>query len=372
VEVEIPENNYTNPNSQYDKTEQELLENANFAILLDVWSAIKKDYFYQDEVDEEKLILGAIEGMANELNDVYTNFNKPEDAELLLNQLSGTFQGVGMIIEAIEDTVTVIAPLKNSPAEAAGIKAKDIIIEVDNESVIGQSVNEVANKIKGPAGTKVKVKVLRDKKEVTLDLTRSFVLKTSVFEEVLTSGTKKIGYLSLINFGNDTYNEMLEAADSLLAQNVDGLIIDLRNNPGGYLEIAVSILGLFTDTSKTAVKLVDPKGNINEMKTLADGKLANIKTVILINEGSASASEILAGALKDYGLATLIGTKSFGKGSVQELKYYPNSSLFKFTSAKWLTPKDHEIDKIGITPDKVIENLEAGEDLQLKAALAEF
>lgn len=372
VEIPTPKTPQNTNSTQFNKSEQELINNNNFDILLDVWSAIKKDYFYQDEINDEKLILGAIQGMADQLGDIYTSFNQPEDAALLLNQLSSNFQGIGIIIEAIENNITVVSPLKESPAEIAGIKAKDIIIGIDNENIIGQSLNEVANKIKGPEGTKVKIKVLRNGKELQFELTRSFILKKSVFEEILNKDSKKIGYISLINFGEDTYNEMLEASTALLSQDIDGLIIDLRNNPGGYLDVAVNILGLFTVDNKIAVKLKDPKGNITEIKTVADGRLASLKVVILINEGSASASEIMAGALKDYDLAELVGTKSFGKGSVQELKQYSNNSLFKFTSAKWLTPNGHEIDKIGISPDKIVENSKTDQDQQLEAALAEF
>ena len=183
---------------------------------------------------------------------------------------------------------------------------------------------------------------------------------------------KNIAYINVANFGDTTYQEFLEAAKQIVAdKNIKGIILDLRNNPGGYIDVAVDMVGLFTDEVKTAVKLKFYDGDISEYKTTGNGLLSGYKTVILINEGSASASEIVAGAMKDYKLATLIGKKSFGKGSVQEVSTYDDGSLFKYTISYWLTPNNNSINKLGITPDKTVENLATG-DKQLDTALAQF
>ena len=355
--------------SKYSKTEQELLDNKEFSVLLDVWSRLQDHYYYQDELDDTSLIQGAIKGMVEKLSDKYTVYQEPSPSGNLLNTLTGEYEGIGVVIEMIEKQITIVTPFKDSPAEKAGLKANDIIVEVDGENIIGQSLDYAASKIKGAADSEVKIKVLRDKKEINFTVKRSSIVNKSVKDELIQENGKKIGYINVINFGEDTYQEFKDAATSLIAKKANGFIIDLRNNPGGYLDVSVDIIGLFTKEKKTAVTLENADGSTKTYKTDGNGLLEGYKVVILINAGSASASEIMAGALQDYGIAKLIGVTSFGKGSAQEVRQYYDGSLFKYTISKWITPEGQVINKKGLTPDKVVED---NNDAQLKAAKAEF
>lgn len=353
--------------------DSDITENQTFATFLDIWESIQDKYLYKDQLDNDQLLYGAIKGMVDQLDDEYTVFQEPEKAISLINSLSGDYEGIGIIIEIIDSNITIISPFKDSPAEEVGLKANDIIIKVDGESIVGASLDAVSGKIKGPAGSTVKITILRDNQEKTFTVKREFILISTVTNEVLYSSGKPIGYISILSFNDDTYEELVNAATELLTQNPDGLIIDLRNNPGGYLDVAVNMLGLFTKDSKTAVTLQYGDGSEEVYKTNGNGLLADYEMVVLVNEGSASASEIMAGALQDYGTAKLIGTQTFGKGSVQELKQYDDNSLFKYTISKWLTPNGREINGVGLTPDKIVESQNGDtDDEQLNAALAEF
>lgn len=354
----------------FTKTESKLIDNQSFETLLDVWGTLHTDYLYKDQIKDSDLILGAIEGMVNQANDNYTVFEKPEEKNIL-EQLSSEYEGIGVSIETIEGKITIISPLKGSPAEKAGLKAADIIIKVDHKDVTKETITEVVNKIKGPSGTSVKIGVLRDGKEFTFDIKRENLFYETVSCKFLTKETKKIAYLELKSFNDKTYEEFLKAAKEIVAQNADGLILDLRNNPGGYLDTAVDIIELFLETSKTAIKMELSTNDVKSYKANGNGILKDLKTIILINKGSASASEVLAGALQDYQIATLIGEKSFGKGTVQTVEEYKDESVLKYTTAKWLTPNGRDINKKGLTPDKQVLKTTKN-DTQLNAALNEF
>ena len=285
--------------------------------------------------------------------------------------LESEYEGIGTVLEFIDGKVVVVSPIKNSPAEKAGIKPADIIKEVDGISVEGKTLEEVAAKIKGKAGTTVKITVQRDSETLTFEITRAKVSFNTVESEVKKWGNKKIGYIELITFGEKSYEEFLEAANTILKEKPDGFIIDLRNNPGGFVDTAINILSLFMTEKKNAVIFEYADSSKTEFKTDGNGLLKGYKIVVIINKGSASASEIVAGALKDYKIAKIIGETSFGKGSAQEVRTYKDKSIFKFTISKWLTPNGTDISKVGITPDKVVSNPN-GEDLQLQEALKEF
>lgn len=358
-------------NNQYSDAEKKLLDHDNFRVFLDIWSKLQTDYYYKEELDNKQLIISAIEGLVEPIKDKYTVFQKPEDAVVLLDTLSGELQGVGIIIEVIDKNITIIAPLKDSPAEKAGILANDIIIEVNDENVVGQNINYVASKIKGKAGIDVKIKVLRDQQEKTFTIKRDFILLKTVKEKIINQNNKKVAYIAIISFSEKTFDEFKKAVDAMLAEKADGFIIDLRNNPGGYFDVALNILNLFTEKSETVVTVKDAQGIAENFKTTGNGILAGKKIVVLVNEGSASAAEITAGALHDLKIAKLIGAKTFGKGSVQELKTYGDKSIFKYTISNWFTPNGSAINEIGITPDIVVTQ-KALEDSQLNAALNEF
>lgn len=355
--------------SGYTKTEKELLNNESFTKLLGIWDELKTQYYYKDQLNDTDLINGAIKGMVEKANDIYTVYEEPTEAEKLLGSLSTKeYEGVGMTLELINNNATVIAPFNDSPADKAGIKANDIIIEVDGTSVVGKTLEEVTAKIKGKAGTTVKIKVLRDKKEQTFSVAREKISYKSVASKTLTSGKKTIGYIQVNIFGDSTYSDFVAQANDLIKQKVSGFIVDLRNNPGGYMDTAIDMVGLFTKEKKTAVELKFSDGSIEKYATDGDGILDGYKVVLLMNNGSASASEILAGALKDYKLATLVGDKSFGKGVVQQLNTYKDGSIFKYTISEWLTPKGTSINKKGITPDILITD----PTKQLDKALEQF
>lgn len=363
--IEITQNNIT---SGYNSTEQELLNNESFATLLSVWTALKEDFINKKDLDNSELIFAAIKGMVSKADDKYTVFQEPSEATSFISSLSSEYEGIGIIIELIDTAITVVSPFKGSPAEEAGLKANDIIVKVNDESVVGLNMDEVSAKIKGPSGTTVKITVNRDSSEVTFTVKRDFIMLKTVESKLLPSN---IGYISVLSFNDETYEEFVKAAEELITKKPKGLIIDLRNNPGGYLDVSVNMISLFTDEIKTAVTLEYSDGHKETYKTNGNGLLKNYKTVVLINEGSASASEIMAGALQDFKKATVIGTTSFGKGSVQEVRQFDDNSLFKYTISKWLTPIGRNIDKTGITPDKTISNI-GEQDLQLDKAIAEF
>ncbi len=355
-------------------TQKELLDNKSFLTLLDVWSSLNEKFLYKDQLKDQDLIFGAIKGMVSEATekDKYTTFEAPSEKSAILDNLSTQYEGVGIIIEMIDNKVTVVSPFKDSPAEKAGIKAKDVIIKVDGQSVKDLQLNDVSKKIKGPAKSEVKLTISRSDQEMEFTIIREFIMVKSVTQKILTTTSgKTVGYLDLLTFGEGTYDEFLTAAKDLIKQNLAGLIIDLRNNPGGYVDVAVNIISLFTDEVKTVVTMESGDKQTETYKTNGNGLLKNYKVIILINEGSASASEIVAGALKDYQIATLIGKKSFGKGTAQELKTYKDGSVFKYTISNWLTPNGTKINGTGITPDKIVENAASSDD-QLNAALTEF
>lgn len=366
--LEAPTENYDTYN--YSDTEKELVDNQSFKTLLDVWGTLKNDYLYKDKLSNTDLIFGAIEGMVNQADDTYTVFEKPGE-DTILTSLSSEYDGIGISIEMIDEKVTIISPFKDSPAEKAGLKPNDIITKVDGESIADQKLSDIVNKIKGPPGTTVTLTILRDKKESTYTVTRESIFYETVSHRFIEKNGKNIAYLELTSFNDETTTEFEKAAEDIIDKKANGLILDLRNNPGGYLDVAVDIIGMFTDKGKIAVKMQFADNSTETYKTIKKGPLKDLKTVILINNGSASASEIVAGALQDYKIAKLIGEKSFGKGTVQNVTEYRDNSVFKYTTAKWLTPNGRDINKKGLTPDKLITK-PGTVDTQLEAALKEF
>lgn len=350
----------------------EITQSENFDTLAGVWEALKNNYLYKSSLDEDEMIYDAIDGLMDQVKDEYTVFQRPSKASTFLSSLDGEYDGIGASIDLIDGNIVIVSPLKDSPAEKIGLQANDIIIEVDGVNMKGKSVEEAAEKLRGTAGTKVKITILRDGKEYSYTITRAKIQNKSVYYEIKENDNKKsIAYIELVNFGTNTYSEFVNATQEILKEKIDGIILDMRSNPGGYMDSAINIIGLFTDKIEPAVKLRFADGSMLNYNTSGDGMLKDYKIVVLINKGSASASEIVAGALKDYKVAKLIGEKSFGKGTVQELATFKDGSLFKYTISKWLTPSGTDIGKVGITPDETVTNT-GTEDLQLEEALKEF
>jgi len=326
-----------------------------------------------EKLSSEEKIWGAIQGLASAYGDPYTEFLPPKEKEIFESAVSGNFGGVGLEIDIKNDVLTVVAPLKDTPAYRAGIKSGDLIIEIDGVDTSGMTVSEAVEKIRGEEGTQVVLTIIHEEnppKEVAI--TRAQIVLPTVEHRLRNDGVFVIELSSFNAMAPDKFREALRAfADS----GTDKLVIDLRGNPGGYLEVAVDIASWFLDVGKPVV-IQDFSGTQAEDVFRSRGYDAfndNLKLAVLIDEGSASASEILAGALRDHGEATLVGTKSFGKGSVQQVFEVTGDTSLKITIARWLTPKGVSISHEGITPDIVVErtreDVEADRDPQLDRAV---
>lgn len=318
----------------------------------DVWKALRKEYVSQP-IDEQKAIYGAIQGLVDSLGDPYTVFFSPDESKTFQEEIGGVFEGIGAEIGMKEEQLVVIAPLPGSPAEKAGLKAGDRILAIDGMSTQGVSLDDAVRKIRGAKGTTVVLTIQRGE-ETANDVTiarESIAVKSVQFS----MSDDKIGTITLSYFGPNTEKEFGAAVDRFLGEGGKSLIVDFRNNPGGFLDTAVDIASAFVEKGAVIVKEKFSDSEETEHKATGGNALKGIRTVALVDQGSASASEIVAGALQDYRLATLVGTKTFGKGSVQQLEEFSDGSSLKMTVAKWLTPKGRSIDEQGITPDVTIE-----------------
>lgn len=344
--------------------------NLDYATVEAVYDKIRTGY--DGQLDSTALLNGLKEGLAQATGDPYTEYFNPTDASAFNDQLNGTFSGVGAELGKDSDNnIVVIAPLAGYPAEKAGLKAGDIIVAVDGTATSGMTVNDAVTKIRGQEGTKVTIKVVRNKsQEISIEITRAQIKIDSVKWSV----TDGIGYMKVSQFSDDTTRLATQAAQEFKQKNVKGVVLDLRSDPGGLLTSAVDVSSLWL--SKNQVVLQEKRGGVN-LRTyyaISDSPiLKGIPTVVLIDGGSASASEITAGALRDNKVATLIGVKSFGKGSVQQLENLGDGSMLKITIAHWFTPSGTGIDKTGINPDQEVkisdEDIKNSTDAQKQAAI---
>lgn len=344
-------------------------KDIDFSLFWDAWDILKGKYI--GVLDTQKMVYGAISGLVESSGDPYTMFMDPDDAKRFSEDLQGSFDGIGAELENKNGLLVVVAPLQDSPAEKVGLKANDIILKIDGEDVEKMTFPSAIAKIRGEKGTKVKLGILRpeNRKELELEVTRNTIVVKSVKWE------EKQGnlYIKISQFGDDTTDLMKQAAQYSIDKNYPGIILDLRNNPGGYLESAIDISSLFLDNEKTVVTEQNKQGEKKIFKTTLTPILKNKKLAILVNNGSASASEILSGAMQDDNRATLVGEKTFGKGSVQSLEKLKDGSEIKVTIAKWLTPTGKAIDGEGIKPDIEVkltdDDLKNNRDPQLDKAL---
>ncbi len=346
-------------------------KDIDFNLFWNVWDRVSNKF--AGTIDSQKMLYGAINGALSSLDDPYTLFMPPTEAKQFNEDLQGQFDGIGAEIEKRDNLITVVAPLKDSPAEKAGLKAKDVIVKIDDDSTENLGLQEAISKIRGKKGTVVRLGIVRDAGEVQeFKVTRDTITVKSVTWEVKND---KTGYIKISEFGEDTTDLLNKAIDELTAKKVSSLVVDLRNNPGGYLDAAVDMTSLFLKDRGVIVKQKDKDGTVTELKATDAARMTDIPMVILINGGSASASEIFSGALQDYGRAKLIGETSYGKGSVQELESLPGGGAVRITIAKWLTPKDRQINKVGIKPDIEVvlseDDAKANRDPQLDRALQE-
>lgn len=347
----------------------DLPANLDYSSVEQVYDELRANY--DGKLEVEKLLEGLKQGLVAASGDPYTEYMSPDKAKEFQSQLDGSFEGIGAQLGKNEaGNVIVVSPIDGFPAKKAGLMTNDIIAEVDGKDATGWTVDEAVKAIRGEKGTIVKLRIIRSgSQDLTVEITRAQIDIPSAEYKVLDGS---VGYLKISQFGDDTARLASKAASEFKAQNVKSVVLDLRGNPGGYLDAAVDVSSLWLD-NKTVLEEKRDNVVIKTYRSSGSSPLKGIPTVVLIDEGSASASEITAGALKDNDAATLIGTKSFGKGSVQQPETLKNGGLLKITIARWFTPKGKNIDKEGINPDKAVsltaDDIKAGVDPQLDAAL---
>lgn len=343
--------------------------NVDFSLFWEAWNKLESKSVVAP--DPQKMLYGSISGLLSAVDDPYTVFFTPEENKRFRDDIGGEFDGIGIEIVEKNGLPTVVAPLSKTPAESAGIKAGDIIMEVDDVKTETLGLNGTVDKIRGKKGTKVKLKLYREgaKEPITLEVMRDkIVIKSVEWEEKSVSG-KKYLHVKVRQFGDDTDVLFEEFANVAIKNKPDGIIVDLRNNPGGYLETAVNLSSYFLDGGVVLLEQ-NRSGAKKEFKVTKKARLKNFKTAVLVNKGSASASEIFSGALQDRSAGKIIGEKTFGKGSVQELVELSDGSAAKITVAKWLTPNGKTINGEGVTPDIEIADEEGEEgDKQLDRAI---
>lgn len=340
---------------------------VDFNLFWQVWDKIRQDYV-QQPVPEIKMFYGAISGMVASLEDQYSVFFEPRIAEEFQQELSGEFDGIGAEIGIKNNVLTVVAPLLESPAERGGLKAGDSILTINEINTKGMPLDEAVRMIRGKKGTTVKLLINREgmSSPKTFEITRDKIVVKSVRWHM----EGDLAYIKILQFGTDTVKDFNKIVGAVVMKNPKGIILDLRNNPGGYLDAAIQVAGEWIPDN---VIVYERYRNQDEgFQASGKGRLKDFKTIVLINKGSASGSEIVAGALQDYNRAILVGEKSFGKGSVQDYKEYGGGSALKMTIALWLTPNGNSINGAGIEPNVAVEftdkDVEAGKDPQLDKA----
>lgn len=326
----------------------------DFSLFWKTWDLLKEKYVNKDSLDAQQLLYGAIRGMLHATNDPYTTFFDPKETKSFSQDLEGSFEGIGAELGIKDGILTVIAPLEDSPAAKAGLRAGDKILKVGDKSTADMTIDEAVDLIRGKKGTEVILTILRmgDQETKDITITRETIAIKSVRLEFKPDG---IAYLRIIKFGDDTSQEFDIATNQILSSGTKGIILDLRSNPGGFLDKAIDIASRMIPKGKLVVTEQDNAGKKDNLYTTGGDKLSSIPTIVLIDEGSASASEILAGALRDDRNIELVGKKSYGKGSVQELIDLPGKSSVKITVAEWMTPNGDSIMEKGIKPNIEVE-----------------
>ncbi len=364
-----------NPNLQFVEGEKSDID----TYLSKIKKAIDKNFLWLDKIDEEKLKEGAIKGYVEGLGDQYTEYISKEEMKSFTEDINGSFVGIGIYMIADEDSGKIIVyhPITDSPADKAGIKAGDIIVSVNGVEYGYDDFSSIADHIKGEAGTKVKLVIERDGKKLDFEIERAKIETSPITSKML---EKNIGYLNLPSFDKDVSKKLKEKIDDIIAKGANSIILDLRNNGGGMVDECTEIVDLFLDKDKIIMTTKDKNGNVQKSIT-KNKKIYEIPLVILVNQNTASASEILTGALKDNNRAKVIGTKTYGKGVIQSVFNLSDGSGLKITTAEYFTPNGKEINKKGITPDievklpdtvKSVYAVEEKDDTQLKKAVEEL
>jgi carboxyl-terminal processing protease len=360
--------------------------NIDFSLFWDAYNKLQQNFIDPSKITDQKVVYGAIEGMTNSLGDPYTDFFDPSQAQKFQQDLEGSFEGIGVEIGIKKDLLTIIAPLKGTPGEKVGLKSGDIILKINGEDSTNMTADEAVDLIRGPKGTSVTLNILRDGWDTAKDIKIiRDTIKVPSIEWSIKDGD--IAYVQIYQFDETLSSDFETIALKILQSPAKKIVLDLRDNPGGYLEVAQDIAGWFLQKGQTVTierfgkeqdkESSDCKNPIGSYDCYyySDGpsNFVNYPMVVLINQGSASASEILAGALRDDRSIELIGTKSFGKGCVQKPINLRGGSLLKITVANWLTPKGGSISDVGLTPDIKVDmtdqDIQAKKDPQLDKAL---
>ncbi len=353
-------------------------KNLDFSLFWQVWDMLSKNYVDKKALDAQKMYYGAIQGMVAAIGDPYTVFLPPASQKSIKEELGGSFDGIGLQLEVNKDKrLFVISALKDTPSDKAGIKPGDLILKIDGKDASSLSLYEAVDKIRGQKGTNVTLNIYHEGDSAPKDVTlkRDTIVVKSVELTMKTSPQgKKIAYIQLTRFGERTFSEWDKAISDALAQAPNGVIVDVRNNPGGFLDGAQYIGSEFIDKGNI-VQSEDANGTKTPYPVKRIGKMLDIPMEVMINKGSASASEIVAGAIQDDKRGKLIGDQSFGKGTIQESQELPGGTGIHITVAKWLTPNGRWIHGVGLTPDVKVEatgGADLNKDLQLDKALSLF
>ena len=344
--------------------------NVDFSLYWEAWNKFNANTIYSSLTDKQK-VYGSIAGLLQSSGDPYTVFFSPDDYKKFEQDIGGQFTGIGAELISKNGLTAVVAPLSGSPAEKAGLKANDIISKVDGKTTANMNFNDVVDEIRGQSGTQVKLEIIRagSDKPIEMTITRQDIVVKSVTWKTISNSGKKYMYVKVSQFGDDTDQLFDQFAAEAVKAKPDGIIVDLRDNPGGYLTTAVNLSSYFVDGG-TIVKEQDKNNQTKNYDTTKSALLKGFNTAVLVNGGSASASEIFSGALQDRKAGKLIGEKTFGKGSVQELLPLSDGSAIKVTVAKWLTPNGRQINEKGIEPDIAITpSTDASQDTALNRAL---
>lgn len=369
-----PESVITTPQQNEEQGKNDSpVENMDLSLFWDVASRVNNEYVEADALKSDKALYGAIKGMVDSLGDSYTVFMDPEESKQFQQDLNGKLEGIGAELGIQDGNLIVISLLKKSPAEKSGLMPKDVIYKIDDSFTEDLSLFEAIMKIRGEKGTKVSLTVVRegDKEPHVLEITRDTINVESVTYEVINDS---IAYISINQFSDSTAKELSAVISKLILDGADGVILDLRYNGGGYLDISVEILSEFVTGEQKVVSLKRRNQPDEDFTTSGHSRLADLPLVVLINQGSASASEIVAGAIQDLKRGFVIGEQSFGKGSVQEIIKLDGGASLRMTIAKWFTANGRDIHEVGLTPDMVIkltrEDILDGKDPQKDAAVS--
>ena len=361
-----------------------LKQDVDFNLFWEIWDTLEKEYVDKNKLNDKEMFYGALKGLVASIGDPYTVFMDPKLSREFEDDLAGTFEGIGAEIGIRKEILTIIAPLEGTPAQKAGLLAGDKIYAINGEATASMTVDEAVTKIRGPKGTNVTLTIFKEGGDTAKDtvITRGVIVVKSVKTEIIPSAGAQGGQeekkdndifvLEINNFNNDTSDLFNKAVREILSKNPKGIILDLRNNPGGYLDTAIELASEWVDSGVIVTEKFSEEKS-NEYLSRGRARLKDYPTVVLVNGGSASASEILAGALRDYKKATIVGQQTFGKGSVQTLKEFGDGSSVKITVAKWLTPNGDSINDAGIKPDIEIEmtpeDYEEDKDPQMEKAV---